>query len=150
MSQKLPANNFEWIKDISQFNKDFMQNYNKESNERYFLEVHVEYLENHLYNDLPFLSRRMNIENVEKLVANLHDKTEYVIHTRNSKQALNHGLVLKNVHWVIKFNQNGCLKSYINMKTDFKKSKKYVFFKFKLMNDAVFGKTMKNVRKQRY
>ena len=48
MSQKLPANNFEWIKDISQFNKDFIQNYNKESNERYFLEVHVEYLENHM------------------------------------------------------------------------------------------------------
>ena len=40
----------------------------------------------------------MKIENVEKLVANLHDKTEYVIHARNSKQALNHGLVLKNVH----------------------------------------------------
>ena len=69
----------------------------------------------------------MKIENVEKLVANLHDKTEYVIHTRNSKQALNHGLVLKNVHWVIKFNQNGCLKSYINMKTDLKKSKKIFF-----------------------
>ena len=48
MSQKLPANNFEWIKDISQFNNDFIQNYNKESNERYFLEVHVEYLENHM------------------------------------------------------------------------------------------------------
>ena len=48
----------------------------------------------------------MKIENVEKLVANLHDKTEYVIHTRNSKQALNHGLALKKVNIVIKFNQN--------------------------------------------
>ena len=37
----------------------------------------------------------MKIEKVEKLVANLHDKTEYVIHIRNLKQALNHGLVLK-------------------------------------------------------
>ena len=37
----------------------------------------------------------MKIEKVEKLVSNLHDKTEYVIHIRNLKQALNHGLILK-------------------------------------------------------
>ena len=37
----------------------------------------------------------MKIEKVEKLVANLHDKNEYVIHIRNLKQALNHGLILK-------------------------------------------------------
>ena len=37
----------------------------------------------------------MKIENVEILVPNLHDKTKYVIHIRNLKQALNHGLVLK-------------------------------------------------------
>ena len=43
----------------------------------------------------------MKIEKVEKLVANLHDKTEYVIHIRNLKQALNQGLVLKKVHRVI-------------------------------------------------
>ena len=46
----------------------------------------------------------MKIEKVEKLVANLHDKTEYVLHMRNLKQALNHELVLKKVHRVIKFN----------------------------------------------
>ena len=39
---------------------------------------------------------------IEKLVANLHDKTEYVIHIRNLKQALNQGLRLKQVHRVIK------------------------------------------------
>ena len=39
------------------------------------------------------------------LHANLHDKTEYVIHIRNSKQALNHRLILKKVHKVIKWNQ---------------------------------------------
>ena len=50
-------------------------------------------------------------------VTNLHDKTEYVIHIRNLKQALNHGLVLKKVHRVIKFNQNAWLKSYIDMNT---------------------------------
>ena len=48
----------------------------------------------------------MNIQKVEKLVANLYDKTEYVIHIRNFKQALNHGLVLKKVHKAIKFDQD--------------------------------------------
>ena len=43
----------------------------------------------------PFLPERMKIEKVEKLVANLYDKTEYVIHKINSKQALNQRLVLK-------------------------------------------------------
>ena len=78
-----------------QFNEDFIKSYNKESDEGYFLEVDVHYLEklHELHNDLPFLPERMKIEKVEKLVANLHDKTEYVIHIRNLKQALNHGLV---------------------------------------------------------
>ena len=40
----------------------------------------------------------MKTEKVEKLVANLHDKTEYVIHRRNLKQALNHGLGFQKVH----------------------------------------------------
>ena len=48
-----------------------------------------------LHNDLPFLSERMKIKKVEKLVANLHDKKEYVIHIKTLKQAINHKLVLK-------------------------------------------------------
>ena len=39
----------------------------------------------------------MKMEKVEKLAANLNDKTEYVMHLRNLKQSLNHGLVLKKV-----------------------------------------------------
>ena len=85
MSQKLPVNNFEWIKDTSQFNKDFINNYNEESDKGYFLEVDVQYLEKvlELHNDLPFLPERMKIEKVKKLVPNLHNKTEYLIHIRN-------------------------------------------------------------------
>ena len=153
MSQKLPINNFAWTKYTSQFNEDFIKNYNEESDEGYFLEVDVQYLEklHELHNDLPFLPERMKIEKVEKLVANLHDKTEYVIHIRNLKQALNHGLVLKKVHRVIKFNQNAWLKPYIDMNTDLRKKAKNDFEKdsFKLMNNAVFGKTIENVRKHR-
>ena len=74
-----------------------------------------------IHNDLRFLPEQTKIEKVEKFVANLHDKTEYVIHIRNLKQALNHGLVLKKVHRVIKFNQNAWLKPYINLNTDLRK-----------------------------
>ena len=49
----------------------------------------------------------MKIEKVEKLVTNLHYSTEYVIHLKKLKQALNHGLILKIVHRVITFNQIG-------------------------------------------
>ena len=47
----------------------------------------------------------MKIEQFEKLVANLHDKKEYVIHIRNLKQTLNHRLVLTKVRRVTKFNE---------------------------------------------
>ena len=48
MSQKLPVNNFEWIEDTSQYNEDFAKNYNEESDEVYFLEVDVQYLEKYM------------------------------------------------------------------------------------------------------
>ena len=121
MSQNLPVNNFEWIKDTSQFNEDFMKNYNEERDEGYFLKSDVQYIEKlrELHNDLPFLLEKMKIKKVKKLVAKLHDKTEYVCiaNIRNLKQALNHGLVFKKVHIVIKFNQKAWLKPYIDMNT---------------------------------
>ena len=93
----------------------------------------------------------MKIEKVERLIVNLHDKTEYFIHIRNLKQGLNHGLVFKKVNGVIKFNQNASLKPYIDMNTDIREKVKKKFERdfFKLMSNAVFGKTMENVRKHR-
>ena len=94
----------------------------------------------------------MKIEKVEQLVANLHDKTEYVIQTRHLKQALNHGLVLRKVHGVIKVNQNAWLNPYIDVNTNVREKVKNDFEKnnFKLMNNAVFEKTMENEKTQRY
>ena len=51
----------------------------------------------------------MKIEKVERLVANLHDKNEYIFYIKNLKKALNDRLVLKNIHRVIKFNQKAWL-----------------------------------------
>ena len=57
MSQKLPVNNFEWIKDTSQFNEDFIKSYNEENDKGYFFEVDIYYLGklHELHNDLSFL-----------------------------------------------------------------------------------------------
>ena len=88
ISQKLPVNNFEWIKDTSQFNEDFIKTHNEETDEVYFLEVDFQYLEklHELHNDLTFLPERVKIEKVKKLVSNLNDKTEYTFHIRNLQQ----------------------------------------------------------------
>ena len=63
MSQKLSINYLEWIEDTSQFNKDFVENYNEESDAGYFLENDAHYLKklHDLHNDLPILPEEMII-----------------------------------------------------------------------------------------
>ena len=97
---------------------------------------------------MPFLPERMKIEKVEKRVTNLHDKTEYVIPIRYLKQALNHGLILKEVHIMIKFIQKAWLNPYIDMNTKWRQKTENNFEKdiFKLRKNAVLGKTIENVR----
>ena len=120
----------------------------------YFFEVDIEYPKE-LFNkhqDLPFLPNREKINKVEKLlVTSIEDKEKYVIHISVLKQALNHGLVLKNVYRVIEFRQEAWLKPYADMNTKLRTEAKNDFEKdfFKLMNNSVFGKTMENVRNHR-
>ena len=46
MLQKLPVNDFKWVEDITTFNESFTKSYNQESDEGYYLEVDIQYVEN--------------------------------------------------------------------------------------------------------
>ena len=61
---KLPINGFEWVEELSKFDKRFINNYHKNSNKGYILEVHVEYPKNlfNLYKDLPFLAKARKLK----------------------------------------------------------------------------------------
>ena len=153
MSQRLPVNNFKWVEDTSKINEEFIKNYNENSNKGYILEVHVKHPKklDDSHSDLPFLPRRMKIDKCKKLICNLQNKKKYVVHIKSLKQVLNHGLRLKKVHKIIEFNQKAWLKLYIDMNTELRKLAKDDFEKdfFKLMNTAIFGKTMENIRKNK-
>ena len=118
MSEKLPVDGFECIEDIQKIDEDFIKNYDEDSYVGYFIKANIEYpkeLRNkHSY--LPFFPERMKVNKCKKLVCNLYDKKNYVDHIRLLKQALNHGLKIKKIHKVLKFNQRAWLKEYIDVK----------------------------------
>ena len=110
MSQTLHIDGFKWEKNMLKFNEVFDyydKNYDKDSDKGYIFEVDIEYPKHlpDLHSDLPFPPERMKINKCNKLKCNLHDKNNYFVHIRSLKQALDHELLLKNVHIVIQFNQ---------------------------------------------
>ena len=155
MSPKLPVNGFIWYNDyLSDFNEDFRKKYVENSDdEGYFPEVDIAYPKElwSSHKERRFLPERKKNRKSRKLVCSIEEQEKYVIHIRALKQALNKGMNLKKVHRVMKFQQKAWLKSYIDMNTKLRKDAKTGLEKdfFKLMNNYVFGKTMKNVRKYR-
>ena len=154
MYEKLLINGFKWVNDISRIDNKFVKSYDKNNSDKgYILEVDVDYPSklHKLHSNMPFIPERMKKHKTQKLVSSLHDKKKYVVHISILKQALDHRLKLKKVHKVIELNQEAWLKKYIGMNTKLRKKASNDFEKdfFKLMDNAVFGKTMENVRKHR-
>ena len=82
-----------------------------------------------------------------KLITTLYDKKKYMIHKRYLKLALDNGLKLLHIHNVIRFKQANFMKSYIDFNTQKRIQAMNDFEKdfFKLMNNAVYGKTLENM-----
>ncbi|XP_060860185.1 LOW QUALITY PROTEIN: uncharacterized protein LOC132937380 [Metopolophium dirhodum] len=150
MSQYMPYGGFNWIEptliglddldDTSPIGRVY--------------EVDVSY-PRHLHdnhNDLPFLPQNSvpHGSKVRKLMATFEEKKNYIIHYRSLQQAIKNGLIVEKVHRVIQFNQSNWLAKYIELNTEMRKKARNDFEKdfFKLMNNAVFGKTMQSKRKE--
>ena len=151
MSQKLPVHSFKWMsnKEIENiFNNQIVQVWKKTP---CILEVDLEYPEEllDLHNDYPLCPERVECDKgVKKLIPNLRNKNNYVVHYKTLIQYLNLGMELKKIHRGIKFIECDFLKPYIDKNTNLRTQAKNNFEKdfFKLMNNSVFGKTMENIR----
>ena len=99
MSQPLLTGGFKWV-DV---NPNEISELATRTDKGYVLEVDVSYPKDlhDSHNDLPFMCERMKLNGVEKLVSNLRDKKNYVIHIKALDQALQLGLRLDRIHQVI-------------------------------------------------
>ncbi|KYN02533.1 hypothetical protein ALC62_06651 [Cyphomyrmex costatus] len=149
MCQPLPYADFRWAEDAANFDANAIA---PDSPTEYILEVDLE-CPQHLHDvhaDLPFCPMRDKPpgKRENKLLATLYYKQRYVIHYRNLQQCIHHDLRVTKIHRVLRFAQSAWLRDYIELNTQFRTRAKNDFEKnlYKLMNNAVFGKTMENVR----
>ena len=169
ISQYLPVGNYTWA-NANDFDAEKIIRMTDEQETGYIFDVDLHYpTELHdLHNDYPLAPETMEItENLlsdhsknvldiiqskhnkcQKLTPNLFDKKNYVVHYRNLKFYLEQGLKLVKINKVISFTQKPWMKEYIDFNTTKRASTSVDFEKdmYKLMNNAVFGKTMENVR----
>lgn len=168
MSQKLPVGSFKWIP-VEEF--DLQKAYdNIDSDFGYFLEVDVELPEkfHDQQNDFPCFPENIVIEEeylsplqmdlkerlncgdakVPKLTCNLLPKTKYKIHIKCLKLYCSLGWKITKIHRVLEFKQKAWMKPYIDLCMNERKKTNNEFEKdfWKLSANAVYGKTMENVR----
>ena len=151
MSEKLPVHSFNWMSDKEIKNLFKIQIVQFWERTPCILEVDLSYPEelHDLHNDYPLCPERVECDKgVKKLIPNLRDKKNYVIHYRTLMQCLSLGMELTKIHRGIKFVESDFMKPYIHKNTKLRMEAKNNFEKdfFKLMNNAVFGKTMENIR----
>ena len=169
MSEPLPVGDFKWLS-AAEIRRLRIKNLGDDDEYGYVFVVDLRYPP-HLHdkhNCYPLADEHMLIEEehlsdvsknllagrrfkpVRKLVPNLCDKKEYVVHYRNLKMYLEEGLVIERIHSAIRFKQSRWLASYISKNTEYRKLSKSTFEKdfFKLLNNSLYGKLMQNLRKQ--
>ncbi len=173
MLQPLPVSGFRWMTEdeIEDFVNDLDQ-IPDDAPVGYVLEVDLEYPEelHDLHSDYPLAAESLVISDemlsqytldlkehfsvttggvVRKLTPNLFDKHRYVVHYRNLKYYVSQGMRIRVIHRGVRFEQRPWMKTYIEFNTRQRAMATTSFEKdlFKLLNNAVFGKSMENVRK---
>ena len=97
-----------------------------------------------------YLNDKLNIkynEKDKKLILDLLPKKNYKLYYKNLEYYLKLGLKVTKVHKIFTFDEKAFLKEYIDLNTELRKNSKNDLEKdlFKLMNNAIFGKSMENV-----
>lgn len=153
MCSYLPHSNFKLIEN-PHFQVSDILSLKDDSEVGYIFEVDLEYPETlHVcHNDLPFCPQKFAPpgSKTRKLIPNLYDKYNYIIHYIHLKTCLKHGLKLKKVHRAIKFSQGPYLKQYIDLNTELRQKANSQFEQdfFKLLNNSIFGKTLEDTEKR--
>jgi hypothetical protein len=91
--------------------------------------------------------REWLLTKLRNLIPNLNNKTNYVLHYTNLKLYTEKGLKITKIHRGIRFNESIWMKKYIDLNTSVRTKATNDFEKdlYKLMNNAVFGKTCENI-----
>ena len=108
MSEALPTHDFKWM------DKKELQKWEKHP---CILEVDLEYPTrlHKLHNEYPLAPERVVINKIEKLLPNLNDKKNYVVHHKSLKLYVSLGLKITKVHKGITFKESDWLKKYITL-----------------------------------